>query len=168
MRSDGLVLEHSVDVPVTPDFAWEIRTDVSTWNDPPARFSIEGAFMEGARGTTLIPGQDPLRWVIGLVVPGRSFVVEVLLEGALLSFEWHFDALADQGTRMTQRIRLSGENAEAYVAQVQRGFGPTLVEGMNRIAEQLIEAEAVHRAQPDSGYEALLRLIQNRTRQNRS
>ena len=82
MRNDGLVLEHSVDVPVTPDFAFEIRTDVS----PPARFSIEGAFVEGARGTTLIPGQDPLRWVIGLVVPGRSFVVEVLLEGALLSF----------------------------------------------------------------------------------
>ena len=41
MRNDGLVLEHSVDVPVTPDFAWEIRTDVSKWNDPPARFSIE-------------------------------------------------------------------------------------------------------------------------------
>ena len=96
MRSDGLVLEHSVDVAVTPDFAWEIRTDVSTWDDPPARFSIEGAFVEGARGTTIIPGQDPLRWVIGLVVPGRSFVVEVLLEGALLSFEWHFDPLADQ------------------------------------------------------------------------
>jgi hypothetical protein len=69
---------------------------------------------------------------------------------------------------LTQRIRLTGDNAEAYVAQVQRGFGPTLAEGMNRIAEQLNEADATHRAQTDSGYEALLRIIQNRTGQNRS
>ena len=168
MRSDGLVLEQSVDVPVTSDFAWEIRTDVSNWTDPPARFSIEGAFVEGARGTTIIPGQDPVHWLIGLVVPGKSFVVEVLLEGASLSFEWQFEALADAVTRLTQRIRLSGENAEAYVTQVERGFGPTLAEGMKRIAEQLVEADTAHRAQPDSGYEALLRIIQNRTRQNRS
>lgn len=168
MRSDGIVLEHSVEAAVTPDFAWQNRTDVSNWNDPPARFSIEGPFGQGARGTTIIPGQDPLRWIIGLVVPGKSYVVEVLLDGALLSFEWQFDALPDHGTRLTQRIRLTGDNAEAYVAQVQRGFGPTLAEGMNRIAEQLNEADATHRAQTDSGYEALLRIIQNRTGQNRS
>src|SRR5262245_4790418 len=168
MRSDGVVLEHSVDAAVTPEFAWKIRTDVTTWNDPPAQFSIEGPFAQGTRGTTVLPGQEPLRWVIGLVDPGVSFVVEILLEGALLSFEWLFEPLAGEGTRLTQRIRLTGDNAEAYVAQVERGFGPTLAHGMNRIAEQLLEADAVRRTEPDSGYEALLRIIQSRTGQNRS
>ena len=168
MRSDGVVLEHSVDAAVTPEFAWKIRTDVTTWNDPPARFSIDGPFSQGTRGTTIIPGQDPLRWVIGLVVPGKSFVIEILLDGALLCFEWQFDELPGEGTRLTQRIRLSGDNAEAYVTQVEKGFGPTLADGMNRVVEQLMEADGVRRAQPDSGYEALLRIIQSRTGQNRS
>jgi hypothetical protein len=168
MRSDGVILEHSVEAAVTPELAWQIRTDVSTWNDPPARFAIEGPFAQGARGTTTIPGQDPLKWVIGLVISGKSYVIEVLLDGALLSFEWQFEPLPDGGTRLTQRIRLSGDKAEAYVAQVKRGFGPTLAEGMKRIAEQLIEADAAHQAQSDSGYEALLRIIQNRTGQKRS
>ena len=168
MRDDGIVLEHSVDAAVALELAWDLRTDVSTWNDPPMRFTIEGPFVQGTAGTTFIPGQDPLHWVIGLVIPGKSFRVDVPLDGALLSFEWEFTDLADRGTRLTQRIRLSGENANAYVAQVQRGFGPTLADGMARIAEQLTEADTAHRAQSVSGYEALLRIIQNRTGQNRS
>ena len=48
MRDDGIVLEHSVDAAVALELAWDLRTDVSTWNDPPMRFTIDGG-QEGRR-----------------------------------------------------------------------------------------------------------------------
>jgi len=38
---------------------------------------------------------------------------------------------------MTQRIVLSGDNAAAYADQVKEGFGPTLADGMKRIATEM-------------------------------
>ena len=40
-----------------------------------------------------------------------------------MSSEWLFDAVSEQRTRITQRIVLAGDNAAAYVKQVQDGFG---------------------------------------------
>jgi len=40
---------------------------------------------------------------------------------------------------------LSGDNAPAYVDQVQAGFGATLADGMKRIADAMVRAES---AQP--------------------
>jgi len=31
-----LIAEHSVEVAVSLDFAWRFRTDIATWDDPPA------------------------------------------------------------------------------------------------------------------------------------
>jgi hypothetical protein len=59
-----------------------------------------------------------------------------------MSFEWRFDGLADGGTRLTQHIVLKGENAAAYVAQVQPAFTSSLAAGMNRIAAAMERAEA--------------------------
>ena len=51
------------------------------------------------------------------------------LDRALLTFEWRFDSLSTQRTRMTQRIELSGENEAAYAEQVEVGFRPGLAGG---------------------------------------
>src|SRR5262249_52715497 len=106
-------LEHSVDVDVSVPFAWAWRTDVATGEDPPAEFALDGAFADGVWGTTRLPGLAPMRWQIRDVRPGRSFVVEMPLDRATLSFEWRFDRVAGERTRITQRIVLSGENAAA-------------------------------------------------------
>jgi hypothetical protein len=136
-----LQLEHSVEAAVNLEFAWKYRTDIATWNDPPAIFLLDGPFIAGSRGTTLLPGQQPLHWSIREVRPLRLFVLEMQLDGAILTFEWHFEALSRQTTTMTQRIVLSGDNAAAYVDQVKAGFGPTLVDGMERIATEMADAE---------------------------
>jgi hypothetical protein len=142
MTSEPAVrLEHSVDVDVSPTFAWTFRTDVTTWRDPPATFELNGPFVAGSPGQTLMPGQEPLQWRIGEVRPGRSFVLEMTLDRAMLSFEWRFDPLSDGMTRMTQSIVLSGDNAAAYAPQVEAGFGSTLVDGMRRIAADMAAAE---------------------------
>jgi len=144
MNGNTLHLEHSVEVEVSREFAWMYRTDIANWNDPPASFALEGAFVAGSRGTTLIPGQVPLHWRIREVRPGKSFILELQLDKAMLTFEWLFDALTDQRTRMTQKIVLSGDNAAAFAEQVETGFGSTLAEGMKRIATEMADAASRH------------------------
>lgn len=135
---------HSVDAPVTAAFAWAWRTDVRNWDDPPAQFRLDAPFANGSWGTTHLPGQPPLRWQIRDVNPGRSFVTEVPLDRATLSFEWHFDPISDHHTRLSQRVILAGDNAPAYTPQVQAAFGSTLPESMTRIATAMSAAATTH------------------------
>jgi hypothetical protein len=134
-------LEHSVEAEVTPAYAWNWRTDIKNWDDPPAQFQLDGPFAKGSWGTTRLPGQEPIRWQIGDVRPGASFIIEMPLDGAILSFEWLFDAVPNSRTRITQRIVLSGDNAAAYADQVRADFGSTLADGMKRLADALVRAE---------------------------
>jgi hypothetical protein len=136
----ALRLECSVEADVSPAFAWQFRTDVANWNDPPAQFVFDGPFEEGACGTTLLPGQEPLRWRVAELRSDKSFVVEMQLDRATLTFEWFFDELSEHRTKLTQRVVLSGDHAEAYAGQVEAGFGPNLQDGMKRIAAEMAAA----------------------------
>jgi hypothetical protein len=141
MKNIACQLEESVEAEVSPSFAWSWRTDINNWDDPPAQFQLDGPFASGSWGTTLLPGQDPLRWQIGEVRPGTAFIIEMPLDRAVLSFEWLFDAVSNHRTRITQRIFLWGENGPAYANQVQASFGSTLPDGMKRIADAMARAE---------------------------
>jgi len=140
MSKIALSLKCSVEADVTPAFAWQFRTDVTNWNDPPARFVLDGPFEVGTCGATHFPGQAPLPWRITEVIPGSSFVVAMQLDQAELLFEWHFEQLPGDRTRLTQEIVLSGDNAAAYVPQVEAGFGGNLEPGMKRIAAEMAAA----------------------------
>lgn len=126
---------------MTAEFAWNYRTDIANWNDPPAQFVLGGDFVAGSRGTTILPGQQPLHWKIREVQSPNSFVIEMELDRAILTFEWRFDASSEQRTRMTQKIVLAGENAAAYSEQVRAGFSPALADGMRRIAADMESAQ---------------------------
>ena len=136
-------LEHSVEADVSPSFAWRFRTDIRNWNDPPAQFSLDGPFAAGVRGTTLVPGHEPFHWCIRDVQPGKSFLIEMQLDQATLSFLWRFEGSSERRTKVTQRIELSGSNAVAYAPQVQAGFGSNLSDGMRRIAAEMVAAEKI-------------------------
>jgi hypothetical protein len=135
-------LEHAIEVQVRRTCAWNWRTDIRNWDDPPAQFRLEGPFVDGTWGTTLLPGQEALRWQIREVRPEQSFILEMPLDGATLSFEWRFDIVSDRRTRVTQRIVLTGDNSAAYAPQVQTGFEPNLASGMERIAAAMEAAVA--------------------------
>jgi hypothetical protein len=141
MTNIACQLEHSVEAAVTPSFAWNWRTDIKNWDDPPAQFQLDGPFAKGSWGTTRLPGQEPMRWQIRDVRPGTSFIIDMPLDRAVLSFEWVFDTISNRRTRITQRIVLSGDNASAYADQVRVGFGSTLSDGMKRIVDALVGAE---------------------------
>src|SRR5262249_38388898 len=117
-------VEHSVEAPVSPAFAWDWRTDVKNWDDPPAQFQLDEPFVAGSWGTTRLPGQEPLRWQIRDVRPGRSFVIEMPLDRATLSFEWRFDALSDRHTRPSPRHVLARGNPPAEAPQHPGAVGP--------------------------------------------
>jgi len=141
MTKIALQLEHSVEAEVSPSFAWSWRTDVRNWVDPPAEFQLDGPFASGSWGVTRFPGQEPLRWQVRDVRPQTSFVIDMPLAGAVLSFEWSFEPLTNHRTRITQRIVLSGDNATEYADQVRSGFGSALDDGMRRIADEMLRAE---------------------------
>ena len=145
MTDIALVLEHSIEADVDAAFAWHFRTDIANWSDPPATFLLDGPFAEGARGTTLLPGQEPIAWWIRDVQTGRSFAIEMPLDRATLRFEWHVSAVSDRRTKLAQRIVLSGSNAAAYTQHVETEFRATLRGGMAKIAADMVAAERAAR-----------------------
>ena len=141
MNNVAYQLEHSMEAEVSLSFAWNWRTDITTWDDPPAQFHLDGPFASGSWGTTLFPGGEPVRWQIREVRPGVGFIIDIPLDEAVVSSEWSFDAVSAHRTRITQRIVLWGTNAKAYVNDVHVGFGSTLADGMNKIAGGLEKAQ---------------------------
>lgn len=131
------VLECSVEADVSLAFAWAYRIDIATWDDPPATFSLEGPFAPGSRGTTALPGQPLIHWLVREVVPEQMFVIEMPLDRAALLFEWRFDPVSADSTRLTQRLILTGDNAAAHVTAVRDGFGATLRDGMRRLTSAM-------------------------------
>jgi len=126
-----------VDVPVA--FAWAHMTDIRNWNDPPAEFGLEGPFVEGARGTTRMPGQPPIHWTIRDVEPGRAYTIEgdSLLDGAVLLAHWRFDPRSECTATLTQRLELRGEHGAASVDEIKAAFETNLEPGVRRIARTM-------------------------------
>jgi hypothetical protein len=137
-------MTHSVETNASPSLAWNYWTNVANWDDPPAKFAMEGPFAAGTRGATQLPGQDPLHWIIRKATPPDAATIEIELPGATLSFEWRFDAIADGRTRLTQRVVLAGENAEAYRSQAQSTLTATLPAGMAKIADAMARASSIN------------------------
>ena len=123
-------------------FAWGYWSDVTHWDDPPAQFHLNGPFVSGSRGTTLQEDREPIQWRLRDVQAGGSYTIETELDGAILLCQWFFEALPDGRTNLRQRIGVAGPSAEQHAETIRQGFGPTLPEGMKRIAARLAEAEA--------------------------
>jgi hypothetical protein len=128
----------SVEAEASSIFAWNYWTNsckgVENWNDPPAEFSLDGSFEEGARGTTRLPGSPPIHWVIRKCNSPVSATIEMQLDGATVSFEWCFEQIAGERVRLTQRVFLSGANAGDYIERVESAFKLNLADGMKKIA----------------------------------
>lgn len=143
-------ITRSVETNASPAFAWQFWTNIANWEDPPAKFELNGPFAAGSRGVTRLPGQEPLHWFIREVTPPDAATIEMSLDGAALSFEWRFAGLADGRTRLTQRIVLRGEKADMYLSQVKTAFTANLSEGMNKLAMAMANADP-NRKHPTPG-----------------
>lgn len=131
----------SVETNANLAFAWNDWTDIANWSDPPAEFELDGLFVAGSCGTTRLPGQEPIRWVIREVVPPKRATITIELERATLFFHWEFDGLRDGRTRIRQRVVLQGENAGVYVSQLESMFTSSLPEGMKKLATAIANSQ---------------------------
>ena len=128
-------LSHSVETTAPIEAAWAFMTNVANWSDPPATFELDGPFAAGARGTTRMPEQPPLHWLIAGMRPLESYAIEGSLGGATMTTEWSFAALGSGGTRLTQRMTLLRAPGDSALAEQARAvFGENLAPGMERIA----------------------------------
>ncbi len=139
MTDTAWELSHSVETDASQKFAWDFMSNVSNWNDPPAEFHLDGTFRTGAQGSTQMPGQPAQPWQLVDVKPPESYTIEFALDGATLTFEWRFASFLG-GTRLTQQVRLSGENAAEYLSLVEQALGSNLAPGMERIAAAIDRA----------------------------
>jgi hypothetical protein len=132
-------IEHSVETDASQTVAWSFWTNVANWSDPPAEFELDGPFAFGSCGTTRMPGQPPMHWIIREVQARHTATIEGQIDGAIFSCQWRFEAIADGRTRLTQRLELRGENAAALVTEVDAAFRPNIAAGMQKIAAAMAD-----------------------------
>src|SRR6516162_6749678 len=131
--------EYSAECNAPRPFAWRFWTNIANWNDPPAKFDLDGPFEIGARLTTTLPGKT-LYSVIRDLQPEREAAIEMQLPDAILSFHWKFEKLAENRTRITQRLVLSGANAKSFVAQAT-AMEASVPDGMKKVAAAIERAQ---------------------------
>lgn len=122
---------HAVECNAPRQFCWNYWTNIANWDDPPAKFRLEGRFESGSRIITELPEQT-LVSVIRDVHEERSAVIEVGLPDALFAFYWSFDDLEGGRTRISQRLALYGDNASAFVDQAKL-MGENALHGIKKL-----------------------------------
>jgi hypothetical protein len=135
--------EHSVETSAAREFAWSFWTDVSNWAfDTSIEWvRLEGPFASGTRGATKSPGLDPIHWVLRDVEAEKKATVEMELAEAILRFHWRFDDIEQGGTRIIQRVNLTGSNAELFIQQGAQELERGIPLGMQRLANEITLAE---------------------------
>ena len=133
--------EHSIECPVSFEFAWQFWTDVNNWVlDADVRaIELDGPFAAGARGLTRSRSSCPVEWRIAEVQTGAA-LIEFPLSGAVGRFLWTFEDTGGH-VRITQRVTLEGEQAGTYAAT----FGPALEAGIPAGMYKLCESIAAAR-----------------------
>lgn len=124
--------QHSVECKASREFAWKYWTNTANWDDPPAKFELDGPFETGSRLTTILPGQT-LHSVIRDVKAGREATIEMQLPDAIVSFHWSFEELSKDRVQITQRITLAGRNAKSFVTEASL-LEHSVPEGMKKLA----------------------------------
>jgi uncharacterized protein YndB with AHSA1/START domain len=119
--------EHTVETAVAPEAIWKVLADLNTW--PAWDTSMEAVTLNGplAVGSTvtMIPtGQDPITSVITEVAENERYADQTVFGGATLAFSHTLTRLADGGTRITHRLKITGERA----AELGPELGPMITE----------------------------------------
>jgi hypothetical protein len=148
MSEPAWEFQYSIECNATQKFAWRFWTNIANWNDPPAKFDLDGPFEIGARLATTLPGQT-LYSVIRDLQPEREAAIEMQLPDAILSFLWKFEKLAENRTRITQRLVLSGANAKSFVAQAST-MEASVPDGMKKVVAAIERAQWLIREGPSA------------------
>jgi hypothetical protein len=126
--------EHSVETTAPAAAIWALWSDVgqwTSWDTSVESVKLDGPFEVGSRGTMVIPGQPPITFALTEVVPGRGFVDETEIPGALLRFGHALEPLGDGRVRVTHRVEIEGPAAQ--------DMGPMVTSDVPEAMEALVK-----------------------------
>lgn len=108
----------------TPETLWPLYADVGrwkTWDEAIDSVTLDGAFVQGARGTLSLRGKPVLDFTLTEVHPNQSFSDETRVGPMTVRFA-HTLTRVSGGTKVTHRVCIEGPGAEELGAamQVQR------------------------------------------------
>jgi len=134
--------EYSVECQAARDFAWLFWTNVDNWRLDVEVDSVQldGPFAAGSRGATKVRNGDSVNWFIVEVRDGNHAVIELPITGAVLRMAWTFEDSPRGGTRITQQMMLSGEQAGAYEETIGRQMEEGMPQGMRKLAAEIVKA----------------------------
>jgi hypothetical protein len=143
-------LKHSVIASASRQTVWEFVSNVANLarveGDAVESMTLDGPFQSGSSGTTRMRGQEPVHWRLLNVTPPERATIEIGLDGAVVRFNWVYEALSDGRTRLNQHIVLDGPAARAYLPAMEEHFAPNLEQGMNRLVEEIARFAADQQA----------------------
>ena len=138
--------KHSVIADVDRSSAWAWHSNVDNWvrfeGNAVESITLDGPFQAGTRITTKMPGQEPYSSTLVVVEPPLHTLIEMKLSDAVLRFDWTFEELASNKTRLTQHVMLDGPNAEAYLPLMEQQIAPNMGKGMERMAAEMAKRVA--------------------------
>jgi hypothetical protein len=129
--------EYGIECPVARGFAWQFWTTVSNWAFDSDVESVElnGPFASGSRGVTISRSSGRIEWKLSGVQTEKSAIVEISVLGANAQFEMLFED-SGRATRITQRVRIEGENARSLGQALQQG----IPDGMKKLCTKMTES----------------------------
>ena len=107
---------------------WKLDADVES-------VELDGPFGAGSRVATVTRSSGRIEWVLIDVEPEITAAFDISVPGAVVRFRWKFEDLGN-ATRMTQRVTLSGEKAQAMIPMMA-GLEGGIPEGMKKLAETM-------------------------------
>ncbi|MEH7098054.1 SRPBCC family protein [Neobacillus vireti] len=130
--------EHTITTKAKAETIWKLYSDISTWTawDKGIKSaSLEGSFIQGARGLLQPAGQEPLPFELTEVNPlhGFSDVTDIPNAGIQIHFS-HVLMEAAGETRVTHKVTIKGPNSE----QLGPKFGAHMVKGIPSTLEGLV------------------------------
>ena len=129
--SPSFTYTHTVVADVSAEAVWSLYKDVGTWPlwDAQAEWATrDGRFAAGTTGAMKFKGQEPLRYRLASVEPGREFVDETPVGELLVRVSHLLDPLGPGRLRITYAAEIEGpeEQAKEIGAAITGDFPDTI------------------------------------------
>ncbi|MFC0433668.1 SRPBCC family protein [Kutzneria buriramensis] len=117
--------EHTLTTTATPAAIWAKWSDPAdwpSWDEGLEKVTLEGGFVEGARGELTVAGQPPLGYVLTEVRPNEAFTDETAMPGGVLRFIHRIEPAGDGRWALTHRLEIEGDDLAALGPVITEDF----------------------------------------------
>lgn len=119
--------ELTADSPLAPEAIWAVLADIDSWprwDTSMESVKLQGPFTVGTRVTMTPKGQDPITSVITEIRESEFYADETDMGEVTLRFSHALTRLPDGGTRIVNRLEISGPAADETGPEL----GPAITE----------------------------------------